>query len=229
MFIRLHNVVVAFGQENSIKALDNVSLIINQGEWMNILGPSGSGKTTLLNVIGGYQKIQNGKVEVDGKDLSQLQEEEIQTYRRNMISFIFQDYKLFDQFSVLENVMIPLLPYEKKEKIEQKAKEILEKLNMTKRMHAFPHQLSGGEKQRTAIARALLCDPKILLCDEPTGNLDSENRDHVMEILKQLHQLGMTILLVTHDTEVAKWGDRKVYIRDGKLKEEEALYERTPF
>jgi len=220
MYINMNQVVVTYGHEHSIKALDNISLTIQQGEWINILGPSGSGKTTLLNVIGGLQRLHSGKIQVNGKDLTDFQEEEWQEYRRNMIGFIFQDYKLFDQFTVLENVMIPLFPYEKKEKIEQKAREILKRLNMSERINAFPYQLSGGEKQRTAIARALLHDPEILLCDEPTGNLDSDNRNHVMEILHQLHQLGMTILLVTHDSEVAKWGDRKVYIRDGKLKED---------
>jgi putative ABC transport system ATP-binding protein len=199
--------------------LDNVTLSVEKGKWINILGPSGSGKTTLLNVVGGLLSLSSGTLEVDGEDISQLKGDDLQSYRREKIGYVFQDYRLFDQFTVLENVILPQLPYEPRKKIEEKAKTLLEQLQMSHRINALPRELSGGEKQRTAIARALLHEPSILLCDEPTGNLDAENRERILQILKDLHDQGMTILLVTHDVEVTKWGDEILYIRDGRIQE----------
>lgn len=219
MFIHLKNGSVVYQTHETVAALDNVTFTVEQGKWMNILGPSGSGKTTLLNVIGGLLSLSSGTLEVDGEDISQLKGDELQTYRREKIGYIFQDYRLFEQFTVLENVMLPQWPYEPRKKIEEKAKALLEQLQMSHRIHALPRELSGGEKQRTAIARALLHEPSILLCDEPTGNLDAENRERILQILKDLHEQGMTILLVTHDVEVTKWGDEILYIRDGKIQE----------
>lgn len=219
MFINLKNGSVVYQTHESVVALDNVTLSVEKGKWINILGPSGSGKTTLLNVVGGLLSLSSGTLEVDGEDISQLKGDDLQSYRREKIGYVFQDYRLFDQFTVLENVILPQLPYEPRKKIEEKAKTLLEQLQMSHRINALPRELSGGEKQRTAIARALLHEPSILLCDEPTGNLDAENRERILQILKDLHDQGMTILLVTHDVEVTKWGDEILYIRDGRIQE----------
>ncbi len=219
MYIHLKNGSIVYQTHESVVALDNVTLSVEKGKWINILGPSGSGKTTLLNVVGGLLSLSSGTLEVDGEDISQLKGDDLQSYRREKIGYVFQDYRLFDQFTVLENVILPQLPYEPRKKIEEKAKTLLEQLQMSHRINALPRELSGGEKQRTAIARALLHEPSILLCDEPTGNLDAENRERILQILKDLHEQGMTILLVTHDMEVTKWGDEILYIRDGRIQE----------
>ena len=207
------------GKNQQIFALSNVDLVINKQEWISILGPSGSGKTTLLNVLAGLHTRFEGTVEFNGKKYSDFTKEELQQMRRNKIGYIFQDYRLFDQYTVLENVMMPYWPYENKLHLKSKAKEIIGHLGLTERIDALPNELSGGEKQRTAIARALLNEPDVLLCDEPTGNLDEDNRDHILEILKTLNEQGITILLVTHDPLVGKLGNREYYMRDGRLQE----------
>lgn len=217
----MENVFVTFNRHSNstVHALNGISLEVKKGEWLNILGPSGSGKTTLLNVIGGMIKPTEGEIQIEGDLLNDFSSNQLQEYRRNRIGYIFQDYRLFDQYTVLENVMIPQWPYMDKKELEKKSVKVLEKLQMNHRLHSLPNELSGGEKQRTAIARALLHGPSILLCDEPTGNLDEENRNNILTILHTLHQEGMTIILVTHDLEVATWGDRKIYIRDGRIQE----------
>lgn len=217
MFIHLDNVSVQFSGNPPVNALQHVDFSVDKGEWINILGPSGSGKTTLLNVIGGMLSIQSGTLKVADTVLSEFTNEQLQSYRRNSIGYIFQDYRLFDQFTVIENVILPQLPYEQRSTLEKKAKDILDQLKMSHRLRALPSELSGGEKQRTAIARALLNDPDILLCDEPTGNLDEENRENILHIIRELHKTGMTILLVTHDNAIAEWGDRRLYIRSGQI------------
>lgn len=219
MFIQVKKINKTFGSKYPVQALNNVSLTVEEGGWLTIMGPSGSGKTTLLNIIGGMETLDDGELEVDGRQIARFSYDELQTFRREMIGFVFQHYQLFDQYTVLENVMIPQWPYQDLSTIKQKAKEILTQLHMKERMNHLPGELSGGEKQRTAIARALINDPKILLCDEPTGNLDADNRDNIMGLLQQLHKNGMTILIVTHDTEVAKYGARELYLRDGNLVE----------
>jgi len=221
MSIKMENVFVTFNRHSNstVHALNGISLEVKKGEWLNILGPSGSGKTTLLNVIGGMIKPTEGEIQIEGDLLNDFSSNQLQEYRRNRIGYIFQDYRLFDQYTVLENVMIPQWPYMDKKELEKKSVKVLEKLQMNHRLHSLPNELSGGEKQRTAIARALLHGPSILLCDEPTGNLDEENRNNILTILHTLHQEGMTIILVTHDLEVATWGDRKIYIRDGRIQE----------
>ena len=217
----MENVFVTFNRHSNstVHALNGISLEVKKGEWLNILGPSGSGKTTLLNVIGGMIKPTEGEIQIEGDLLTDFSSNQLQEYRRNRIGYIFQDYRLFDQYTVLENVMIPQWPYMDKKELEKKSVKVLEKLQMNHRLHSLPNELSGGEKQRTAIARALLHGPSILLCDEPTGNLDEENRNNILTILHTLHQEGMTIILVNHDLEVATWGDRKIYIRDGRIQE----------
>lgn len=219
MFIHMQNAQVIFEGKYPVTALDIHELSISQGEWVNILGPSGSGKTTLLNVVGGLEQLSSGTATVNRENIADLSSEALQTYRRTMIGYIYQDFRLFEQYTVLENVMLPQWPYEAKKTLKEKAEETLDQLQMSHRLHSLPGELSGGEKQRTAIARALIHEPKILLCDEPTGNVDEENRQNILRILTKLHDEGMTILLVTHDIEVAKWGTRKVFIRDGQIYE----------
>ncbi|WP_217586265.1 ABC transporter ATP-binding protein [Lentibacillus saliphilus] len=218
MTIHIKNASVMFGGVQPVQALKDVSLQVEPGEWVNILGPSGSGKTTLLNVIAGLEQLHSGTITVDGTDINKKTSTEKQHYKRTVTGYIFQDYRLFDQFTVMENVMLPQWPYEHHKKLEKRAEELLEHLDMSHRKHALPEQLSGGERQRTAIARALLGKPSILLCDEPTGNLDEENRENILHILYDLQKNeGITIILVTHDPEVAKWGDHNMYIRDGSF------------
>lgn len=219
MYIELKNANKAFGNSYLIQALNNVSFSVAKGEWLTIMGPSGSGKTTLLNVIGGMERLDDGIVKIGDRLLSSLSDNELQQFRRKTIGFIFQHYQLFDQYTVLENVMIPQWPYKPFATIEEQAKKILSQLHMGKRIDHLPGELSGGEKQRTAIARALMNEPDILLCDEPTGNLDEENRENIMGLLKELHINGMTIILVTHDAELVKYGDRHFQLRDGVLRE----------
>lgn len=217
LFIQVDSATVTFDGVQPLEALKDVSISIEKGEWVNIFGPSGSGKTTFLNVISGSIPLASGMVKVDGQNLSELKGTKLQEYRRNFIGYIFQDFRLFDQFTVLENVMLPQMPYKPKKEIEERAKTILDDLNLLHRQNALPSELSGGEKQRTAIARAILNNPKILLCDEPTGNLDTENRDNIMQIFKKINNAGVTILLVTHDYELVKWGTKQLVIRDGRL------------
>ncbi|SDM64640.1 ABC transporter ATP-binding protein [Sediminibacillus halophilus] len=217
MTIELHNVSVTFDGVEKVEAIKNISLTIDHKECLAILGPSGSGKTTLLNVIGGMLPLTNGEIFVDGQAIHRLTASELQTFRRTKIGYIFQDYRLFDQFTVLENVMLPQWPYDSKKTNEEKARGLLEDLQISHREKAFPSLLSGGEKQRVAIARAMLHQPDILLCDEPTGNLDADNRNNVMEIIEEIRKQGITIIIVTHDQEVAKRGTRELFIRDGEL------------
>ncbi|MGE6260257.1 ABC transporter ATP-binding protein [Heyndrickxia sporothermodurans] len=217
--ITLAKATVTYKNNPPVNALKNVSITINKGEWVSIVGPSGAGKTTLLNVIGGMERLSEGKVIVNNQNLTTIFDKDLQLYRRNTIGYIFQNYRLFDQYSVLENVIIPQLPYQPRDIIEQKAMTLLQYLDMSHRIRHLPGELSGGEKQRTAIARALLHNPDILLCDEPTGNLDEKNRENILEVLKKLHQDGMTILFVTHDLEIAKCGSRQLFIRDGIIRE----------
>ncbi|KQL52673.1 ABC transporter ATP-binding protein [Heyndrickxia shackletonii] len=214
--IKIENGQLIFQNQNPVHALKNINININKGDWISILGPSGSGKTSLLNVIGGIEKLSEGTIKVFGENISKI---DSQSYRRNTIGYIYQDFRLLNQFSVLENVMLPQLPYQKRKALEESAKEVLIQLEMGHRLHHLPGELSGGEQQRTAIARAILNRPSILLCDEPTGNLDSINRENIMGVLTNLNKLNITIILVTHDLEVAKYGDRILYMRDGVLQE----------
>lgn len=218
--IELRNITVQYKGVEQKPVLRAVSLTIKEGEWVSILGPSGSGKTTLLNVISGLHRPTTGLISFRGTDYEALTSDEIQKFRRERIGFIFQNYRLFNQYSVLENVMLPQLPFQQKKVLEESAKQLLSEVQMGHRLAHLPEQLSGGEKQRVAIARALLNEPDVLLCDEPTGNLDSENREKVLELLKILNDQGKTIIVVTHDQEVAKSGSRELYLRDGVIREE---------
>ncbi|MCM2675640.1 ABC transporter ATP-binding protein [Alkalicoccobacillus plakortidis] len=224
MRIKLHNLNKTYqsGIETT-RVLRDIDLVLESGSWLTITGPSGSGKTTLMRCLSAIEKADSGNARLGQLDVMVASEEERRQFRRNHLGYIFQDFQLFQQFDVLTNVMIPLLPYQARITIERKAKELLETVGLSHRSHHMPSQLSGGEKQRVAIARALMNDPQLLLCDEPTGNLDLENRNKIMETIKQIHRQGVTVVLVTHDPELAQFGDILYEMRDGELRRKESM------
>jgi len=221
--VRLKDIKKIYKSENEeVEALKGISLTINEGEMVAVMGPSGSGKSTLLHIIGLIDTPTEGSIEIDNKDVSKLN---LSKFRNEYIGFVFQFSYLLPEFTALENVMMPLL-ISKKEKPKEKVINILRKLGLEHRVNHKPSQLSGGEQQRVAIARAIVNNPKILVADEPTGNLDSENTKIVMEIFKNLNkEKNTTIIIATHDIEVAKNCDRIIYIKDGKIFKEEKAFE----
>ncbi|HIP62876.1 MAG TPA: ABC transporter ATP-binding protein [Archaeoglobus profundus] len=200
-------------------ALNNVSMKIEDGEFIAIMGPSGSGKTTLLNLIGCLDKPTKGKIIIDGIDTSQLTDKQLTEFRRDKIGFIFQQYYLIPTLTALENVELPMIfkGIPRSERI-RRAKELLSLVGLGREMNRMPNELSGGQQQRVAIARALANNPSILLCDEPTGNLDRKSGKVVMDLIKKLNEeRGVTVVLVTHDAEVARYAERVVRIVDGRI------------
>lgn len=205
---------------NDVYALDNVSLHIDAHEFVSIIGPSGSGKSTLMNILGCLDVPTKGEYLLEGKDISQKTDDELAEIRNNAIGFVFQGFNLLPKLDAIENVELPLI-YQNvsaKERHER-AKKALESVGLGQRIHHKPTELSGGQQQRVAIARALVTNPPIILADEPTGNLDSKSGKEVMEIFKELHAKGNTIILITHDSGVAAQAKRVIKIQDGKLYE----------
>lgn len=201
----------------TVKALDNISLAIGENEFVAIVGKSGSGKSTLLNMIGGIDKATSGSVYFDDIDILKLKEKELTKYRRDNIGFIFQDYNLVPELTGKQNIIFPVL-LSKNILDETYYENLIEKLEISDRLEHLPSEMSGGQQQRIAIARAFINKPRVILCDEPTGNLDSETSDKVMQLIKKLHSdYKMTIILVTHDLEYAKTADRMVRLHDGKV------------
>lgn len=200
-----------------IHVLREINCSIEAGEWLTITGPSGSGKTTLLRCLSAIELVDEGNITIGDLQLKTASEDERRRFRRENIGYIFQDFQLFDQFDVLTNIIIPQLPDHNRGELEKRAKELIERIGLTERLHHMPTQLSGGEKQRVAIARALMNDPQILLCDEPTGSLDVDNRDQIISTLQEIHARGVTIILVTHDPELGKFGDTMYELRAGEL------------
>ena len=225
--IQLKNICKFYNSENSIGiGLRNVSLSFSIGEFVAIVGTSGSGKTTLLNVISGMDTYEEGELIIEGKSMNDFTKEQIEEYRRANVAFIFQNYQLIDSYTVLENVMIELIfkGFNRKEAKEQ-AIEILNKVGMGKRLKNRASKFSGGEKQRVVIARALASDAKILICDEPTGNLDSKNSIEIMKLLKE-NSSDKLVLFVTHDESLIEGNaNRIVKIKDGKVDEDRKLEE----
>ena len=219
--IKLKNIKKTFtlGGE-SIKAIDDVTFNIKKGEFVSIIGPSGSGKSTLMNILGLLDVPDSGSYELNGIDVSKAKENELATIRNNKIGFIFQQFNLLGKMTALENVQIPLI-YQGKTNEEAKeiAYELLERVGLKGRENHVPNQLSGGQQQRVAIARALACNPEIILADEPTGALDSKTSVDIMNELENLNSKGQTIIIITHDINVAKRAKRIVRIADGKLYE----------
>lgn len=196
-------------------ALDNISFCIAKGEWISIMGPSGSGKTTLLNIISCLDKPSGGLAMVDDQDISDLDSETLTRFRRETIGLIFQQFHLIPYLNALENVM--LAQYFHSIVDEEEAWQALERVGLADRAHHLPGQLSGGEQQRVCIARALINEPKLILADEPTGNLDEKNEEIVMNILRDLHREGRTIVVVTHDEAVGNQAQRIIRLEHGRV------------
>lgn len=216
--IRMENVVKRYGL---VTALDGVDLEINAGEWVTIMGPSGSGKTTLLNMLGCLDVPTSGKVVIDGQDVSRYAGEQLAVLRREKIGFVFQQFHLVPYLTALENVMLAQYFHSMAEVGE--ARRALEAVGMVARAHHKPSQLSGGELQRVCIARALINDPAILLADEPTGNLDERNEQVVLELIRACHAQGQTVILVTHNPEVACLADTVMVLNHGRLERTSAV------
>jgi putative ABC transport system ATP-binding protein len=206
--------------KEAVPALRGVSLEIHRGEFVCLMGPSGSGKTTLLNIIGGLDEASRGHVIVDGENLVALSEDKLAALRLRKMGFIFQSYNLLANFSAQENVEAPMVLAKvgRKERHER-ARQLMEKVDLADRAHHYPSELSGGQQQRVAIARALANDPSILVADEMTGDLDSETGFAIMELAVQLNEEGMTIVYVTHDPRMAEFGQRLIHLRDGRILE----------
>ncbi|MCL6642543.1 MAG: ABC transporter ATP-binding protein [Candidatus Bipolaricaulota bacterium] len=209
--------------ETQVQALRGLDLTIKPGEFVAIMGPSGSGKSTLMHLLGCLDLPSEGLVQLDGNDVTKLDEDRLAQIRGKKIGFVFQTFNLIPTLTAQENVELPLF-FQGVPRTERRARaaELLRKVGLDGRMHHKPSQLSGGERQRVAIARALANDPEIILADEPTGNLDSESGEAILELLAQLHREGKTIILVTHNPEAAAYAQRIVRIRDGRLVEEVA-------
>ncbi|HET8966695.1 MAG TPA: ATP-binding cassette domain-containing protein [Candidatus Acidoferrum sp.] len=202
-------------QYGALRALDGVSFNITAGEWVALMGPSGSGKTTLINILGGLDTLTSGRVVVDGVDLSRLGENQLVRYRAEKIGFVFQQFHLVPYLNAVENVM--LAQYFHSTTDEGEAAEALKRVGLGERLTHLPAQLSGGEQQRVAIARALINHPKLILADEPTGNLDEANEQIVINLFRDLHRAGHTILMVTHDPDIARQADRRIELAHGHL------------
>ncbi len=223
--ITLSNIKKVFRTEEiDTWALREVSLEVKEGEFVAIMGPSGCGKTTLLNIMGLLDTPTEGTYMLNGKDVSQLSERERTNIRKGTIGFVFQSFNLIDDLDVYENVELPLLymgvPAKERKK---RVTEMLDRMAMSHRRGHFPCQLSGGQQQRVAVARAVVSNPKIILADEPTGNLDSKNSKEVMDLLLQLHEQGTTIVMVTHSQHNASYADRIINLFDGQIVEKAEL------
>ncbi len=208
--------------ENDITALAGVSLDIAKGSFVVVMGPSGSGKSTLLHLIGGLDRPSSGDLLVDGRLIGQMADDEVTLFRRTKIGFVFQFFNLLPTLTALENITLPfVLDGVSKGEADRKAHLLLEKVGLEPRKHHLPEELSGGEIQRVAMARALAFDPPILLADEPTGNLDSKNGDAILSLLRRINQeQGCTVVMVTHSQEAASYGDRIILLRDGRVEKE---------
>jgi len=214
--IIVKNIVKSF---DTLEVLKSVSLEISKGEIVSIVGPSGAGKTTLLQLIGTLDKPDSGEIRIENMDLSTLNENELAAFRNRSIGFIFQFHQLLPEFSALENVMIPaLIARTDTKKATTRAKELLTYLGLSERMQHKPSELSGGEKQRVAVARALINQPAVILADEPSGSLDSKNKEELHKLLFELRdKFGLTIVIVTHDKELALLSDRVIEMKDGRI------------
>lgn len=199
-------------------AINNVSLKVNKGEFVAIMGPSGCGKSTLLNILGLLDTPTDGTYILDGRDVSRMKEPERINIRKGIIGFVFQSFNLIDELTVEENIELPLLymGIPKKER-RKRVSEVMDRMNISHRNKHFPAQLSGGQQQRVAIARAVIANPKIILADEPTGNLDSKNGEEVMQLLSEFHKEGTTIVMVTHSQHDAAYANRTVNLFDGHI------------
>jgi putative ABC transport system ATP-binding protein len=210
--VKIDSLVKEYG---TLRALNGISLHIQAGEWVALMGPSGSGKTTLINILGGLDTLTSGHVLVDGVDLADLSENDLVRYRAEKVGFVFQQFHLVPYLNALENVM--LAQYFHSVTDEAEATEALRRVGLGQRLTHMPAQLSGGEQQRVAIARALINQPKMILADEPTGNLDEANEEIIIGLFRELHSAGHTIVMVTHDADIAQQADRRIELAHGHL------------
>lgn len=214
----LKKVYVTHFGSNKVKALDNVTFNVDEGEFVAVMGESGSGKTTLLNILASLDKPTSGEVRLEGKNIAMLSESEISAFRRQNLGFVFQDFNLLDTFSIRDNIYLPLVLSGKKLDYMQKKLEPLAKmLGINDILDKFPYEVSGGQKQRAAVARAVITDPKLILADEPTGALDSRSADELLRLFNKINNQGKTILMVTHSTKAACSAKRVMFIKDGRV------------
>ena len=216
---KLQKVSKVYGQGNSqVKALDKVNLIINKGDYLAVMGASGSGKSTAMNILGCLDRPTFGTYELNGKKLENMNDDELADIRNKELGFVFQQFHLLKEATALENVMLPMIyaciPFSERQKL---AKEALRRVGLEERMQNLPNQLSGGQQQRVAIARAIINQPSLLLADEPTGALDSKTTDSVLDIFDELHGQGITLILVTHEDNVARRAKKIANFKDGKI------------
>lgn len=203
---------------NQVKALSDVSFSVEQGEYVAIMGESGSGKTTLLNILASLDKPTSGEVLLNGKNIVSIKEKEISAFRRNNLGFVFQDFNLLDTFSLKDNIFLPLVLSGKKfDEMNERLQPLAKKLGIADLLEKYPYEVSGGQKQRAAIARALITNPQLILADEPTGALDSHSSDELLQLFEDINNEGQTILMVTHSTKAASSAKRVLFIKDGRV------------
>ena len=203
---------------NKVEALKDINFEVEEGEYVAIMGESGSGKTTLLNIIASLDKPTSGEVTLKGMTLSRIREKDIAAFRREHLGFVFQDFNLMDNFSVMDNIFLPLVLSGKKyPEMRERLKPIAEGLGISDIMKKYPYEISGGQKQRTAVARAVITNPELILADEPTGALDSKSADELLDIFRQINKSGQTILMVTHSIKAASKAGRVLFIKDGEV------------
>lgn len=212
--------VYGINKENQVVALKDINLTINTGDYICVMGPSGAGKSTLLNVLSTIDLPTGGKVLINNTNIMTMTENQMCDFRYQNLGFIFQDFNLIDSLTIHENIAVPLtMAGVKKDEIYQRVNEIAKKINIEMILNKYPTECSGGQRQRVAIARALVTNPTLIIADEPTGNLDTQNSHEIMTIFNQLNKEGVTILMVTHDTLIASYSKKLLYISDGEIKE----------
>lgn len=220
--IKLHHVNKSYKLDDDVvfTALKNINLSIEQGEFTSIIGPSGSGKSTLMHIIGLLDQPTSGSIFVEGKDVSKLNDNELSSLRNTFVGFVFQQFNLINKLTVMENILIPTIYTRSNLNYDpiEKARYLLKRFGLETKEKSFPNKISGGQQQRVAIARALIMNPKLILADEPTGNLDSRSGAEILKLLHELHDKEkMTVVIVTHDPNIAKQTNRKIEITDGEI------------
>ena len=200
----------------STEALKNVNFAVDKGEYVAIMGESGSGKTTLLNILATFDKATSGSVLLNNLDLSKLKDKELADFRRDNLGFVFQDFNLLDNFSIKDNILLPLVLANKKYKVmEERLEKVTKPLGIDKLINKYPYEISGGQRQRVAVARAIITNPSLILADEPTGALDSKSTDQLLNVFDKLNEIGQTIIMVTHSVKTAARAKRLLFIKDG--------------
>ncbi len=228
--LKVENIQKYYGNKDNItKAIDDISFTVEKGEFIGIMGASGSGKTTLLNCISTIDNVSAGHIYLENEDITEIKEKDIAKFRREKLGFIFQDFNLLDTLTIEENIALTLTINQKNaNEIDKKVEQISEKLGIKEILKKYPYQVSGGQKQRCACARAIVSEPSIILADEPTGALDSKSANDLLNLMEEMNkQMGATILMVTHDTFSASYCDRIIFIKDGKIFNEAVKGEKT--